>query len=60
MIDAVNGFGDTDVIVFYHPSGKPSNFAWQQQIKIVLCYWCTHSFISIDSMNFMAVNDFSV
>lgn len=60
MIDAVNGFGDTDAFVFHHPLGKPPYLAWQQQIQVVLCYCCTHSFTSIDSMNFIAVNDSSV
>ena len=59
-IDAYDSICYTYSFIFREPWSKPTYFEWQQQIKVLLCYLCTHSFISFDSTNFMASSDFSV
>ena len=51
MIDAFYCICNTYAFVFREPCSKPSNFKRQQQIKVLLCYLCTHSFISFDAAN---------
>ena len=60
MIDAFNSIRNAYAFIFREPGSKPSYFERQQQIKILLCYLCTHSFISLDSINLMASSDSSV
>ena len=60
MIYTIDGICKTYTLVLREPRSKPSNLQWQQHIKIVLCYFCTHNCMISDSTNLMASSDFSV